>query len=96
MRLDPGLPEAFGDDECKLEGLGGIQSRVAVSVVTRAQVIKGDGVRTTNAFSHILASHFQVNTSRVASFLLMHVEKCFHFSLRLFWNSVSSVMENFQ
>ena len=78
---DPTLSEPFSDDKSKLKRLWGIEPGVTVCVVTRAQIIKCDSPWPTDALSHVLTSHLQMNPTRVASFLLVHVEECSHLSL---------------
>lgn len=75
------LSKSLGYDESKLQWLRRIEPWVTMGVVTWAEVIKCHGSWTTNTFGHILTRHFKMNTSRMASFLLMHIKECSHFRL---------------
>uniref|UniRef100_A0A7C9ABJ1 Uncharacterized protein n=2 Tax=Opuntia streptacantha TaxID=393608 RepID=A0A7C9ABJ1_OPUST len=48
-------------------------------VVAQAQVIESHSLSPTDALGHILSCHFQVNTTWVATFLLMHIKEGSHF-----------------
>lgn len=76
QRLDAPLPQALGDDEGQLQGLGCVEPGVAVGVVPRAEVVEGDGARPADALRHVLPRHLQMHAARVAPLLLVHVEEC--------------------
>jgi hypothetical protein len=77
----PSLTQSLCNSKCKLKRLRSIKPRITVSVVAWTQVIESNSPWASNTFCHILPGHFQMNTSRVASFLLVDIKECPQFSL---------------
>src|SRR4029079_7313417 len=70
--------EQFGKQECKINRLLCVKPRIADRVVPVVEIRFRDGTRATGTFSHILASHLEVNAAGVTALGLMHLEKSAH------------------
>src|SRR6187402_311264 len=60
LRMGVGVPlflQLLGNEECQLQGLIGIEARIAMGVVTVRQILFGNRRRAARAFRHVLASH---------------------------------------
>src|SRR5262245_9370050 len=73
------LFQELGDQEGHVDGLFGIETRVADRVVAVAQILMRDGARAAEAFGDVLPGHFQVNAAGMGAFGGMHAEEGFHF-----------------
>ena len=69
------LLEQLGEQKGEINRLLGVKSRIADRVVPVVEIGFRDSTRSARAFSHILASHLEVDTTGVATLGLMHLEK---------------------
>src|SRR5690242_4324063 len=72
------LFQELGNQEGHVDGLFGIEARVANRVVAVAEILMRDGARAANAFGDVLPGHFQVNAAGVGPFGRMHAEEGLH------------------
>src|SRR5262245_25180066 len=72
------LLEQFGDQEGHVDGLFGIETRVAGRVVAIAQVFMRDGARAAKTLGDVLPGHFEMNAASVGAFGGVHAEEGLH------------------
>src|SRR6185436_9182364 len=67
--------EQFGKQECKINRLLCVESRIADRVIPVIEIGFRNGTRAASAFSHILARHLKMNAAGITALGLMHLEK---------------------
>src|SRR4051812_16616347 len=68
----------LGHEESKLEGLAGVEARVAIGVVAVRQSCLGDCRETADAFGDIVAGHLDMNAAGIGPHLAVNLEEVLH------------------
>src|SRR5262245_40864904 len=71
--------QQFSKQKCEINRLFGVESGIANRVVPVVEICFGDRARSAGTFGYILASHFEVNSTGVSAFGLMHFKEATHF-----------------
>src|ERR1044071_9298555 len=79
LRLDALGADTFGDQESKLERLIGVETRVAVRVITARKIGVRDRRGAARALGHVLSRELEMHAARVAAFAAMHREERLQF-----------------
>src|SRR5215831_16980876 len=77
-RFDMGLPlltQPLSDQESEFEGLARIESRIAMGVVTRGQILLRDVLRSTQTLGHVLPRKFQMYATGMGALGPMYIEE---------------------
>src|SRR6185369_107940 len=70
--------QLLSNQEGQLEGLGCIETRVAMGVVAIGQSFLGDRLGAADALGDVLAGHLEMDTTGVRAFRAMHGEEALH------------------
>src|SRR5688572_1358128 len=69
----------LSEQEGELQGLVGVEARVAMGVVAVLQVAGRDRTSTAGAFGDVLAGHLDMDAARMGAFRTMDLEEAFDF-----------------
>src|SRR5215470_17645521 len=70
--------DQVGQKKCQIDGLFGIEARIADRVVAVVEVLVRDLANAAGALRHVLAGHLQMDATRIGAFRVVHLEEGAH------------------